>query len=77
MVINDLQCSNKIDEYVTRCSAYWITIDPIWPSCGDSDEEISENTFQRLIEKVKVPSVHGNHDNLEVLQELDILMKME
>lgn len=77
MVINDLQYSNKNRR---MCDPLLSVLDYHRPDLAFmwySDEEISENMFRRLLEKVKVPSVHGNHNNLEVLRELDILMKME
>jgi len=43
-------------------------------SCGDWGEEVSENMFRKLLERVEVLTIFGNHDNLEVLQKLGILM---
>ena len=77
MVISDLHYDNRIFRGIDESKAWeWLLgiVDFHRPalliSLGDWGEAINEAEFYELLKKVRVWSIYGNHENLEVLKNL-------
>ena len=77
MIISDLHYEHKVHKSIDESKAWsWLMsiLDYHEPSLlislGDWGEAINEVEFYELLKKVRVWSIYGNHENLEVLRKM-------